>query len=98
MAINALTVKRLQKAREKAEAETMNRTERIQPVYYLVRFGSSKYESEIAFSTRTEARDYVRWLYGNCDTFTYANITRRYRHGAEIQTGKVRRKAIPDIS
>ena len=98
MAINALTVRRMAKARK--EAEAMKAPQKIAPQYYLVRFGSDRWENQVAFDTRTEAQKFVKLLYQQQSicSFSYCNITRRYRHGAKIQTGEVRRKTMENIS
>ena len=96
MAINALTVRRLVKARK--EADAMKAQQKIAPQYYLVRYGSDRWENQVAFDTRTDAQKYVKSLYQQNIDFSYCNITRRYRHGTEIQTGKVRRTTVESLS
>lgn len=95
MAINALTVRRMAKARQ--EAEAMKAPQKIAPQYYLVRYGSDRWENQIAFDTRTDAQKYVKSIYQQHIDFTYCNITRRYRHGAKIQTGTIRRKTMESL-
>lgn len=96
MAINALTVRRMAKARRDADA--MKAPQKIAPQYYLVRYGSERWENQIAFDTRTDAQKYIKSLYQQHIEFSYCNITRRYRHGAKIQTGEVRRTTMESLS
>lgn len=96
MAINALTVRRMAKARQ--EADAMKAPQKIAPQYYLVRYGSDLWENQIAFDTRTDAEKYVKSIYQQHIDFTYCNITRRYRHGQKISTGTVRRTTMESLS
>lgn len=95
MAINALTVRRMAKARQ--EADAMKAPQKIAPQYYLVRYGSDRWENQIAFDTRTDAQKYVKSIYQQHIDFTYCNITRRYRHGQKIQTGTIRRTTVESL-